>query len=292
MDTIKFLKINFDNFYANPSSRFEESINYLNQDYQEKAVFYRANNFTNNLISLLTAENLQAFAVKLLSSLDAMLELNTSCNLSFMFLYKSSFDSLRRALEITVLGQYYELVQNNTDTIFDWMNSKTDTPKFRKMINELSTVKRFSDLNTLFNWKNELQDLYWRLCDFSHTKGHEKSIISLNKSDFFKPILNIQALEDFLTKYINTVQQIAIIYAINNPILIIGLPTLEKFGFTSQNGLFSDSQAQNLRDLLPERYKEYVVQLIEQDNAIKTRVEEINKMPDSESYTKIKDLLK
>jgi len=292
MDTVKLLKFHFGNFYSNPDSRFNKSINYINEKYQNKDVFFRANNFTNSLITLLTGKNPQALAVKLISSSHAMLELSTSINLSFMFFYKSSFDSLRRAIEITVLGQYYELVKNNFDTVFNWIYSKSDTPRFSKMISELTLVQKYSELNTLFDWKNELQNLYWNLSDFSHTKGHEKSIVSLNKSNIFKPALNISALEEFLSQYINTVQQIAIIYAINNPILIIGLPTLEKFGFDYSKGIFSDSQAQDLKELLPIKYKEYVTQLIENDNDIKSRINEIKNLPDSDSYTEIKYLLK
>lgn len=291
MDSKEELKLHFDSFYANSDSRFKSTINYINQKYQKKELFFKANEFTNSLIALLTAKNLQAYSVKLIASLDAMSELNTSINLSFMFFYKSAFDSLRRAIEITVLGQYYELVENDCETIFNWIDSKSNTPNFQKMINDLLSVQIFSEINSNFEWKKEVQNHYSSLCGYIHTKGSKKSIISTNKSNFFKPAINIESLDEFLSYYITTVQQIAIIYSINNPILIIGLPTLEKFGFITNNGLFNDSQAQNLRDLLPQKYMEYVLQLVNKDSDIEKRIHEIKNLPDSKNYLEIKDII-
>jgi hypothetical protein len=288
MDTTKILKFHFDNLWDKPESRFEESIKYIDLNFQEKERFFVANKFTNSLISLATAKNPQALAVKLLSSVDSMEELNISVNLSFMYLYKSSFDSLRRAIEITIIGQYFELVKNNLDIVYNWFYSKSDTPRFSKMVNDLSVNHNFIEINSRFDWKNELLKHYWNLCDYSHTKGHEKSIVSLNKRSILKPELNGETLNNFLLDYIVTVQHIAIIYTIQNPILVVGLPILEKFGFSS-HGFFSEDEAMNLRNLLPIDYKEYILQLTEVED-IKNKIKEINDLPDSESYLKLKDI--
>lgn len=290
MDTTKILRFHFNNLWHNPESRFEESINHIEKNYTDKEGFFIANKFTTSLITVLTGKNAQAIAVKLLSSTDAMEELNISVNLSFMYLYKSSFDSLRRALEITILGQYFEHVQNNFDEVFDWIYSKKDTPRFNTMIDKLSKHQMFAELGSRFDWKNKILNHYWRLCDYSHTKGHEKSITTLNKKLILKPTINTEVFNDFLSLYFVTVQQIAIIYAIQNPILIIGLPILEKFGFSS-HGYFSEDQAGNLRNLLPANYKEYIIQLIEIDHDIQNKIREFNDLPDSETYLKIKELL-
>lgn len=290
MDTTKILRFHFNNLWDNPGLRFDESINYINQEYHDKDKFFIANKFTNELISLLTSKSLPALAVKLLSSTDAMEELNTSVNLSFGYLYKSSFDSLRRALEITIIGQYFELVKNSYESAFDWVYSKSDTPRFSKMINELLINDDFKEINSRFDWKNKILQHYWDLCNFSHTKGHEKSIISLNKRSIFKPEINKEALECFLNYYNATVEHISIIYSIQNPILIIGLPVVEKFGYSGTHGFFSEDQAMNLRNLLPEEYLEYIQQLTGFEDILQ-KVKEIKELPDSESYLKIKELL-
>jgi len=290
MDTTKILRFHFNNLWDNPGLRFDESINYINQEYHDKDKFFIANKFTNGFISLLTSKSLPALAVKLLSSTDAMEELNTSVNLSFGYLYKSSFDSLRRALEITIIGQYFELVKDSYESAFNWVYSKSDTPRFSKMINELLINDYFKEINSRFDWKNNILQHYWDLCDFSHTKGHEKSIISLNKRSIFKPEINKEALESFLNYYNATVEHISIIYSIQNPILIIGLPVVEKFGYAGTHGFFSEDQAMNLRNLLPVEYLEYIQQLTEFED-IQQKVKEIKELPDSESYLKIKELL-
>jgi hypothetical protein len=290
MDTTKILRFHFNNLWDNPGLRFDDSITYINQEFSDKEKFFIANKFSNGFISLLTSNSLHALDVKMLSSIDAMEELNTSVNLSFMYLYKSSFDSLRRALEITVIGQYFELIKNNIDSVFDWFNSKSNTPMFSKMIKELIMDQNFKEIDSRFNWTKNISKHYWNLCDFSHTKGHDKSIISLNKKSIFKPEINKEALQSFLTNYISTLEHIAIIYSIQNPILIIGLPIYEKFGNSGNHGFFSEDQAMNLRNLLPKEYLEYIQQLTEFE-IIKYKIKEIKTLPDSESYIKMMELL-
>lgn len=283
MDTSNILKFQFDNLWFNSNSRFEESIKHIKEYYPDSKSFFAANKFTNSLINILTAKNSQSIAAKLLSAIDAMEELNLSINLSFMYLYKSSYDSLRRALEITVLGQFYENVEDNPEVAFNWIGSKTDTPRFNNMVTKLSSHEAFSVIDSKFNWKTNLLNHYWNLCDFCHTKGYEKSIVNLNQKSILKPAINPQALDLFASNYIATVQQIAIIYSVQNPILIVGLPTFEKFGLES-HGLFSNEQADNLNTILPDCYRNYLLHVIENNDTIRNRINEIKNLPDSEIY--------
>lgn len=287
MDTSKILKYHFDNLWHNPNSRFEESIKHIKECHSDSNSFFAANKFTNYLLDILTAKNSQSLAAKLLSAIDAMEELNLSINLSFMYLYKSSFDSLRRALEIIVLGQFYEKIEDNPETVFNWIESKSDTPRFNNMVTKLSSHETFNIIDSRFGWKTNLLNHYWDLCDFCHTKGYEKSIVNLNKKSIFKPTINPQVLDLFTSKYFITVQQIAIIYTVQNPILIVGLPTFEKFGLES-HGLFSNEQADNLKNLLPDSYRDYLIQVIDNDENIKNKINEIKNLPDSEFYLKFK----
>lgn len=287
MDTSNILKFQFENLWFNPNSRFEESIKHIKECYQDSDSFFAANKFTNFLLNILTAKNSKSLAAKLFSAIDAMEELNLSINLSFMYLYKSSYDSLRRALEITVLGQFYESVEDNPETAFNWIKSKTDTPRFNKMVTKLSTNETFGVIDSKFEWKTNLLNHYWNLCDFCHTKGYEKSIVNLNQKSILKPDINPQVLDLFVSNYIATVQQIAMIYTVQNPILIVGLPTFEKFGLESK-GLFSNEQADNLKSILPDSYRSYLINVIDNNETIQNRINEIKNLPDSEFYLSFK----
>jgi hypothetical protein len=283
----------YGRFISGIDDRCNESLNYIDKLYPKREEFYRVNAFSRNLISLITGQSQQGAVIRLFASADSMVELENSLNLALSFQYKSAFDSLRRALEITVLGVYFDLVENDFEKIFNWIHSQVDTPPFSRMVDKISSIKIFIDLNIKFGWKDEIKNYYWKLCDYTHTKGLLKSITELNKTNYFKSKqINLNALNEFLSDYIETIQNIALIYSTNHPILLVGLPILEKFGFKMSIGLFNDLQATNLKQIIPEKYNEYFDNLLKTSDSIQTQIESINKMPISEDYIKIQEILK
>lgn len=287
------IEYHYDRFISGINDRCRESLDYIDKTYSEKDEFYRVNTFSKNLVSLVTGKSNLGVLIRLIASVDSFMELDNSLNLAFSFQYKSAFDSLRRALEITILGVYYDLVENDYEKITNWINSQVNAPYFSGMIQRIIIVDKFKDLNEKFKWDNEIKHLYWKLSDYSHTKGFAKSITELNKVNYSETTkINSTSLNEFLNNYIETIQNIAVVCSVNHPILLVGLPTTEKFGFNSPLGLFNDSQSENLKNIIPSRYKAYFDNLVKMDVSIKIKEDSIAKMPVSENYIKIQDSLK
>ncbi len=284
---------NYNRFIAGINSRCKESLRYIDNSYPRKIEFYNVNIFSKNLIRLVTGQNQLGAIIKFFAAADSMMELENSLNLAFSFQYKSAFDSLRRALEITILGVYYDFIENDAEKISNWVNSQTDTPYFSKMLEKIITVKEFKDLNEKFAWRNDIKSLYWKISDYSHTRGIIKSITELNKVNFSGTTnFNNKSLKEYLNNYIEIIENIAIIHSVNNPILLEGLPTSEKYGFEVPSGLFDFDQAENLKKIIPSKYKVYLEQLVKRDNSIQKRIESIRKMPTSKKYIEIQELVK
>ncbi len=106
------------------------------------------------------------------------------------------------------------------------------------------------------------------------------------------PQINKTSLTDFLESYIEIVENIAIICSKNCPILLVGLPLKEKFGYKFTFGLFDVEQAKNLSLIIPEKYKDFFSELIKSDSSIKMTIDKNNKMPNSKNYIKMNKLLK
>ena len=214
------------------------------------------------------------------------MELDHSIKHALIGSYKSAFSDLRRALELSVIFVHLVLEETDKKKAVNWIKSNNNTIAFSKALKILVKTGRFKDIETSCNWIRKLQELYIELSGFSHNKGVLKGYRELNNTNFFTagtsaPSIKKETIKSFCDFYIQTVQEIVSIQALYNPIILIGVPFDEKFGLEGpMSGYFNDVQAEMINKLIPEHYREYFNQLIEQDEEIKSVVDYFDSLPD------------
>jgi len=218
---------------------------------------------------------------------ETQMELDYSIKHALIGSYKASFSDLRRALELSIVFVYLSSEIVERKKAIDWIMSRSDTPHFSNVLDELIKQKRYKDIDKNCNWKSNLQNLYWKLSNFSHNKGKLKGYRELNNPNFFVggagsvPSIKYETLELFCDFYIETVKEIVAIQALYNPIILVGIPSDKKFGLEEpMSGFFNEKQAKLVNKLIPSKYKAYFDQLIENDEEIKSIVEYFNSLPD------------
>jgi len=116
----------------------------------------------------------QLYRVGYFPATETEMELDYSIKHALIGSYKSSFDDLRRALELSVISVFLTSEQVDRKKAVAWLMSKSDTPGFSKSLDKLIKQGRFKDFNDNHEWKKNLQNFYWLLSDYSHNKGQLK----------------------------------------------------------------------------------------------------------------------
>lgn len=219
-------------------------------------------------------------------STETEMELDHSIKHALIGSYKSSFSDLRRALELTVTAVYLSSKEVDRQKAVDWIMSIKDTPSFSNVLSKLIRSGRFKEINDKFEWKSNLQNLYWKLSDFSHNKGQLKGYRELNNTNFFSagtsmPTIKTDTLRLFCDFYIKTVKEIVALQSLYNPMILVGVPFEEKFGLEGpMSGFLNDGQAEVINKLVPSNYKSYFSKLIDNDEEIKSIVDYFNSLAD------------
>lgn len=267
--------------------RFNASLKNINNNYIQKEIFKLSIDFVDyHLSETVKSDMQQLYTVGYFPATEAEMELDHSIKHSLVGSYKSAFADLRRALELTLISVYLTSETYDRKKAVEWVTSKSDTPGFSKSLDKLVKNGRFKDFNDLFNWKKSLQEFYWQLSDFSHNKGELKSYRNLNKTSFYisgtsAQSIDFNTLNIFCDYYIRTVSEIIVMLSLYNPIILVGIPIVEKFGLNGpSSGYFNEGQAELVHQLLPEKYKIYFKTLSEKDLQITSLVEYYNSLPD------------
>jgi len=267
--------------------RVKASIEYI----QTKFDNYKELELANDYIELFHSDTIKADINQLTKlgyypSTETEMELDHSIKHALIGSYKSSFSDLRRALELTVVAVYLLSEEIEKQKAINWIMSIQDTPGFSNVLSKLVKNGRFKDINDKCDWKANLQNLYWLLSDFSHNKGQLKGYRELNNTNFFTggssvPSIKFETLKLFCEYYILTIKEIVALQSLYNPVILVGVPFEEEFGLDGpMSGYMNEGQAELVRELIPEKYREYFNFLIENDEEIKSIVEYFNSLPD------------
>ena len=219
-------------------------------------------------------------------AIETEMELDYSIKHALIGSYKASFSDLRRALELSVTSIYLTSNQSDQKKAIEWINSCSDTPFFSKMLDKLSKEKRFKDFNDKYEWVKNLKQFYWNLSNFSHNKGRLNGYQQLNKISHrargtIDPSIKLETLAFFCDFYIKTVEEIVIMLALYNPVILVGLPLDEKFGLNPPaSGFYNDHQSDLIHKLIPDQFKQYFIDIANNDEDIKCIIEWINSRPD------------
>ena len=115
---------------------------------------------------------------------EAEYELHSSVYFATRGFYKHALNSLRSVLELGLLSVYWDIEDKSHIAIQDWLKSKKDTPyrpKIKSRLLENRNIKRFDDEGGFFT---QLDDIYKKLSNFTHTKGARYSSEALSISNF------------------------------------------------------------------------------------------------------------
>lgn len=219
-------------------------------------------------------------------STEVEMELDYAIKHALIGSYKAAFADLRRALELTVTSMYLVSEHSGRKKAVEWLLSKSDSPHFSDSLGKLVKQGLFKEFNERFRWKNNVQQLYWELSDYSHNKGMLKGYRELNKTNFFTggtsaPSIRHETLETFCDFHVKLVGEIGTILALYNPIILVGLPVEEKLGINGpMSGFYSDAQSEALHKIIPNRYKQYFAGIAENNEEVKSVLAWFNSMPD------------
>jgi len=221
-------------------------------------------------------------------------ELEKSLSLITLSFYKNSYDSMRRALELIVVGSFFILDDIDVDRPRAWLKSNENTPNFRRMLEKLIKYEPYCSCEKRCKFCAYLLDLYYRLSDYIHVKGIEKSQRKIKPAtDKFNGVellgFNEKPCKESLDLYIETVQAIGLLCALSTPWLLVGFDLDSKFGFNPPlSGFFEYDQAERIRLLIPEKFCPFIDGLKETDERIRSIVEWFEDLPDltQEEYTR------
>lgn len=294
---MQFLKYRLNTFIEGIENRITESYELISRRCDKDITLKNAISFPDVLMQTALGHSPQGVACRLFTVCDAYLELRNAINLTAIGVYKSSIDSIRRSLEIICVGLYFdEIDQEGKLSAFEWLESKTGTPYFTTVvIKKLFRQPKYSYFNgDDFQLEAETSSLFWDLSDYTHTRGISKSISSIQSKCGFgeAPKVNDVFLSEVLDLYLRTVKNVAILLAISNPLLLIGLPLEEKLGLGCHLGRFNKEQASILNSLVADEYKDKLMQILESDLSIQNEIHRITTMPDNEGYSEMLILLK
>lgn len=263
------------------------NVDYIQNEFHKKSLLYQCLDFMSYSLSETSKADFETLErVWFFPAQEATNELNECLHRTFEAAYKSGYDNLRRALEITVVGAYFSMHEINTKDAKDWLNSQRETPLFSRAIKALQKKQRFDDLEKETLWATNLKKFYWYLSDIIHTRGKNYSLGAIQPSYFsYNSIRTKQfskeSLKQLLDTFIETVGNICTCIAITNPILLLGSSIDEKFGFDAPvSGYFGDQQSTDLWNLLIPDTKEYFRKLTSTDLELISISKWINSLPD------------
>ncbi|MDP3150500.1 MAG: hypothetical protein Q8N83_15360 [Ignavibacteria bacterium] len=264
-----------------------DTIKYIQNEYQHKDLLYACIDFINyDFIETSNFDFEELQRIWLFPAKEASAELNESLNKIINASYKAAYDSLRRALEIMIIGSSF--AKQNVDVLRaqEWLNFEHETPFFSRAIESLLQDKRIKKLEQDTFWITQLKNFYFDLSDIVHVRGEQYSreilqpaMFSYNGID--APHLSLKNLHRALDTVILIVQHICTSAAIINPILLIGLPLEKKYGIdASLSGFFNESQSILLWQLLLPDTKSFFEELVKIDDEIISIAEFVNNLPD------------
>lgn len=269
------------------AARSRVAIDYIKNRYPKTTAFQECMDFVKfDLLDCMRSDFESLGRVWLFPATEAEQELSECINRLLDCSYKASRDNMRRAVELILVGAFFSHSHISPSDATSWLKSTRGTPYFSRTVNDLKKLPRFDRLNTDHNWAAELSEFYWRLSDTIHTRGMKHSFRELQPTHatincISVPEFNDAALQNCLNMYMETIGHMAIILAAYNPILLIGLPILQKFADNAPlSGFFEEPQSERLWRLIPQHYHSSFRHIVEVDDEVVSARNWIDDLPD------------
>ncbi len=217
---------------------------------------------------------------------EAAGELGESINRMIQCAYKSVRDNLRRALELAVLLAYFGSSNISEADAKNWISSEEQTPFISQLLKQLCASGTFRILVEEHNWKEKIQSFYWSLCDTIHTRGREHSLRVVQPAHAIVngiglPEFNEEALVSCLDLFVMTIRNISVVFAAYNPVLLVGLPLIQKFGPDGPfSGFFECYQSDRLWRIIPKEFHPAFIKIAETDMDVMSARNWVENLPD------------
>lgn len=269
------------------ADRARLAVEYIKNKYPRRKEFDQARDFVDHdLLDCMRSDFDSLARVWLFPATEAADELSESLNRILDAAYKGAHDNMRRALELILVGAFFSHSRISPDEAKSWLKSTRGTPYFARALEEMAALPRFERFDSDHNWAKEVSRFYWDLCDTIHTKGEKHSLRQLQPvhttiNSIRIPEFNEKVLGATLELYLQTVSHMAVILAAYNPVLLVGLPLLQKFADNPPlSGFFEEPQAELLWSLIPAHYHSSLRYIVETDEEVRSVVDWINSLPD------------
>lgn len=217
---------------------------------------------------------------------EAAHELDSCLTVIFEGNYKNAFDSLRRAIELVVTGSFFVLGNVEQEKAREWMESDRSTPNFKRALKVIEDACQYSGCDGEASWTESLLEHYWELCDVIHVKGVKNSSSEISPRYSFIsgvsiPHFDKKACSLSLSYYLKTVELVALMVALSNPVLLVGFDLERKFGLNApMSGFYNSAQSDRLTSLIPDRFKLLIKTLIDSDPNIASVSQWFDSLPD------------
>lgn len=216
--------------------------------------------------------------------------------------YKAAIENLRSCLELTVLTVFYSIqkdfirtsecnLEKYTEELLnklkaekDWLNSTKDTPFFSKMVSKIKKIERVDSFDKEFEWISKFLKIYYTLSDVAHIKGLKYGAYRMNQinnriNNSSYHSVNLETLNFYFDTLVDTIENIATLLSLYNPIILVELPLYEKFGDNYPIGFVHPPQARNINSIIPTQYLNYFNNLKLHDEEILSKKNWVEKRP-------------
>jgi hypothetical protein len=214
--------------------------------------------------------------------LESHYELECSFELCNQGFYRHSFFALRSALELAVLGLYYDKDDQAETDIQKWLHSDQDTPRFTALLAGLFKSDRFREFDGQFGLREAVKELYsgqGGLSDHVHVRGYNYSSHAHFRANFNR--FNESSLRRYVQFMERVVKAVIAMMMLKYPIGMQRLPLFAKYGFNPPAGGFLDEDSQPVVvAVLDEAVREALQQLSDNDPDVHETVRSIIALPD------------
>lgn len=210
---------------------------------------------------------------------ESYYELENSFELCKEGFYRHSLFAVRCALELAVIGLFFNKKDQAHIYIQKWLRSEENTPWFKKSLKRIFELDNFSKFNKEFPLENDIYDIYSLLSDYVHSKGYRYSTTGQSQSNFNQ--FNESSLLRYFDLMKKTVSCMVTMMLLKYPIGLKNLPLWEKFGFDAPAaGFLSEHTQQIVLETLDEKTKEILQKICKSDPEVKEIVNQILLLPD------------
>lgn len=210
---------------------------------------------------------------------EAEYELHSSVYFATRGFYKHALNSLRSVLELGLLSVYWDIEDKSHVEIQEWLHSKEDTPyrkKVKKRLLENANIKRYDDERGFFA---QLDDVYNKLSDFTHTKGARYSSRALTVSNI--NTFNEKSLKYWVRSLQKVIRLVLILHILKYPVAYQYTPIDDKFGLNGPaGGFWNPGQAERVKEIFDEATNALLQKISDADQDAIALAEWVQRFPD------------